>query len=115
MKTLFAAALLFLASLTTAFASGTHSTKGALVRHQLSTYDNNTILFAYPGERGTTYQWEQVEGPTNATLAGTATPTLIASGLEPGYYVFNYTSTDTKGAQYSDRVVVKVKQSLSAQ
>ncbi|MFY1828077.1 PKD domain-containing protein [Myxococcus fulvus] len=54
------------------------------------------------------YQWQQVLGPTPATLTGTTTRTVTASNLTPGTYIFRFTATDNGGAVGADTVSVKV-------
>ncbi len=48
--------------------------------------------------------WSQVSGPNTASLAGTGTPNLTASGLIQGTYVFRYRATDNAGNPASDEV-----------
>ncbi|MCX7985809.1 MAG: discoidin domain-containing protein [Bacteroidales bacterium] len=56
----------------------------------------------------TGYQWTQVSGPSNATLAGQNSPTLSLSNLSAGTYLFRITVTDNAGASASDEVQVTV-------
>jgi dienelactone hydrolase len=53
------------------------------------------------------YNWIKLSGG-NATLSGTNTPTLSASSLVAGTYVFQLTVTDDDGASKSDDVKVTV-------
>ncbi len=55
----------------------------------------------------TGYLWEKVSGP-EATLAGTGTPTLQATDLQQGSYVFGLTVTDNDGNTASDTANVTV-------
>jgi PKD repeat protein len=54
------------------------------------------------------YQWTQESGPSTATLSGVDTPTLTASDLEEGVYVFRLTATDDEGETGFDEVSVTV-------
>jgi hypothetical protein len=65
-----------------------------------SASDNGTIV---------SYVWEQDSGPGTATLGGTNTPVLTASGLIEGTYVFRLTAVDDEGNSASDTVNVFVK------
>jgi hypothetical protein len=56
------------------------------------------------------YAWTKVSGGS-ATLAGTTTTSLAASGLLAGSYVFRLTVTDNKGGKKSDDVNVIVNSS----
>jgi dienelactone hydrolase len=53
------------------------------------------------------YAWSKVSGGS-ATLAGSTTATLTASGLLAGSYVFRLTVTDNGGATKSDDITVTV-------
>ena len=55
-----------------------------------------------------TYLWSQRSGPSTATLAGTATNVLTASGLVEGTYQFRITVTDNDNASVFDEVSVTV-------
>lgn len=55
------------------------------------------------------YQWVQISGPTNATIASPATSSTIVSDLEEGVYVFELTVTDDDDAIASDEVRVSVE------
>ena len=52
----------------------------------------------------TGHAWTQVSGPGTASLSGSATANLTASGLIQGSYVFRYTATDNSGKTASDEV-----------
>jgi hypothetical protein len=54
------------------------------------------------------YLWAKSSGPVSATLTNKTTPTLIASGLLEGTYVFRLTVTDNLGAQTIDYATVIV-------
>ena len=64
------------------------------------------------------YLWEQVSGPTTATLVGTTTDALTASNLaldetfnaegRPEGYVFRVTVTDDDGATATDEVRIRI-------
>ena len=54
------------------------------------------------------YLWTQVSGPNNATLSGTTTSTLTASGLIEGSYSFRLSVTDNSGATSSTTAIVVV-------
>jgi hypothetical protein len=54
------------------------------------------------------YAWTQTSGPTTATLANETTPTLTASDLATGTYIFKLTVTDNDGATAEDEVKVIV-------
>jgi pimeloyl-ACP methyl ester carboxylesterase len=56
----------------------------------------------------TSYTWAKVSGGS-ATLSGAASPTLVASGLASGAYVFRLSVKDNAGAVQSDDVVVTVQ------
>ncbi|MEO7990609.1 MAG: PKD domain-containing protein [Chryseolinea sp.] len=55
-----------------------------------------------------TLAWTQTSGPTTAALTGQATPTLSASTLIEGTYIFRLTVTDNSGVQGFDEVNVRV-------
>ncbi|MGC8802871.1 MAG: discoidin domain-containing protein [Bacteroidales bacterium] len=54
------------------------------------------------------YQWEQLSGPSTASLNGVNAATLVASNLNAGTYTFKITVTDNNGATASDEVQVTV-------
>jgi len=54
------------------------------------------------------YAWEQVSGPSTATLSGAATAILSVSNLIEGTYVFRLTVTDDEGLTNSDVASVLV-------
>jgi len=108
MKTLLTTLALVLATAATVFAGG-NLKKTGLSQHAQTTWDNNTVVFAYPAGPGAIYMWQQAAGPAAANLKGATTPTLLASGLEPGTYVFALTTIATDGTINNDKVVVKVK------
>ncbi|MCB9867491.1 MAG: family 16 glycosylhydrolase, partial [Phycisphaerales bacterium] len=54
------------------------------------------------------FAWEQLSGPSNATLGGANTATLSVSDLVEGVYEFRLTVTDDEGLTDSDRVKVTV-------
>ncbi|GHG92469.1 discoidin domain-containing protein [Comamonas sp. JC664] len=56
----------------------------------------------------TQYRWDQVSGPSTATLTNATSPTATASGLVAGGYVFRLTATDNQGATGSDTVSITV-------
>jgi hypothetical protein len=58
------------------------------------------------------YQWTKISGGA-ATLSGTTSSKLTASGLASGSYAFRLTVKDNKGASKSDDVTVTVKSSSS--
>lgn len=109
MKTLLASLFALTLSITSAFAGGNKVQAGSINHHNVAVWENNTIVYAKAGASGTHYQWVQEEGPAQANLIGTDTPSLIAANLEVGYYVFALTTTAPSGEQQTDRVVVKVK------
>jgi hypothetical protein len=108
MKTLIATLALLLATTAAVFAGGTKA-KSGLARHSQTIWDNNTVVFAYNAGPGASYQWQQEEGPARAGIKGANTPTLLATDLAPGTYIFALTTTTPAGDQSTDRVVVKVK------
>ncbi len=55
----------------------------------------------------TKYQWTKQSGPA-VTLSNAASPTLTATGMVEGSYVFRLTVTDDKGATAYDEVKVTV-------
>lgn len=59
------------------------------------------------------YTWSKVSGGT-ATLSGTTSSKLTASGLAAGSYTFRLSAKDNDGASKSDDVVVTVKSSNTA-
>ncbi|NTX65535.1 discoidin domain-containing protein [Myxococcus sp. CA051A] len=59
------------------------------------------------------YLWQQVFGPTPATLTGATTSTVSASGLTSGTYIFRFTATDNGGSTSSDTVSVTVHPSTA--
>ena len=111
MKTLLASALILFGTMTAAFAGGHHQRQltNAVSRHNVSVWDDNTVVFAYNVGKGATYHWQQEVGPSKASLQGSDTPTLLASHLQPGNYIFAITETTAEGQQITDRVVVMVK------
>lgn len=54
------------------------------------------------------YAWEQVSGPSSATLTGAATAVLTVSDLVEGTYIFRLTVTDDDGLTNSDTASVQV-------
>jgi hypothetical protein len=112
MKTLLTTLALIIAATTAVFAGG-NAKKTGLNQHNQTVWDNNTVVFAYPAGPGATYMWQQEEGPVAANLKGANTPTLLASSLEPGTYVFALTTLGTDGTTNTDKVVVKVKDPAS--
>ncbi len=64
------------------------------------------------------YQWEQLSGPTTASLSGATSATLSVDNLEldetfgaqsrPEGYVFRVTATDNNGAAATDEVRIRV-------
>lgn len=54
------------------------------------------------------FSWEQVSGPSNATLSGENTAVLTVSDLIEGTYVFRLTVTDDEGLTNSDTASVQV-------
>lgn len=54
------------------------------------------------------YIWNQVSGPSSATLSGAATNIVTVSNLMLGTYEFQITVTDNKGGTASDKVKVAV-------
>lgn len=110
MKTLLASLVALTLSFTSAFAGGNKIQAGTINHHNMAVWENNTVIYAKAGAAGTQYHWVQEEGPAQASLIGTDTPSLIASSMmEVGYYVFALTTTAPNGEQQTDRVVVKVK------
>jgi gliding motility-associated-like protein/uncharacterized repeat protein (TIGR01451 family) len=63
-----------------------------------TTLSGNTITVG-------TGQWSQTSGPNTATFANTANPTSGVSGMVPGTYVFQWTSTNTV-CSTSDQVTI---------
>lgn len=55
-----------------------------------------------------TYLWTQAFGPSDATLSGTSTGTLMASGLIEGSYIFRLEVTDNSGGKANDTLTVNV-------
>ena len=60
------------------------------------------------------YQWEEVSGPTQASLSGSTSATAKVNNLAAGEYQFKLTATDDKGASASDVVVITVTQPVVA-
>lgn len=56
----------------------------------------------------TKYQWTKTKGGV-VNMAGATTPTLVASGMVAGAYVFRLTVTDDRGATHYDAMLVTVK------
>lgn len=54
------------------------------------------------------YQWVQISGPNTATLSNAASPSLTASDLAVGSYVFQLTATDNDGNMDTDEASVTV-------
>jgi hypothetical protein len=54
------------------------------------------------------YQWTKIRGPVAGVLSGTSSPTLSASKLVAGAYVFRLTVKDNKGQVDTDDMLVKV-------
>ncbi len=75
------------------------------------TLPTNTITLtgtgSDPNNDPITYSWVKVSGGV-ATLSGTTTTTLTASGLVQGTYTFRLTVSDSKGGVTSDDVLVTV-------
>jgi hypothetical protein len=59
-----------------------------------------------------TYAWTKISG-SSATLSGTTSSKLTASGLVQGTYVFRLTATDNNGGSKYDEVTVTVSGSAS--
>ncbi|MFT3675248.1 MAG: PKD domain-containing protein [Chitinophagaceae bacterium] len=55
-----------------------------------------------------TYLWQQVSGPSTATLSATNTSIITASNLVQGVYVFRLTVRDNRNATASDQVTITV-------
>lgn len=55
-----------------------------------------------------TYQWQQVSGPSTSTLSATNTANITVSNLQAGAYVYRITITDNNGATDTDDVTVTV-------
>ena len=55
----------------------------------------------------TKYQWTKQSGPA-ANLTNAGSPTLTASGLQEGSYIFRLTATDNQGGTAYDEVTVTV-------
>ncbi len=82
--------------------------------------DNITLEATATDSDGTiaSYQWEQVSGPTTASLSGSTSATLSVDNLKldetfaaqsrPEGYVFRVTVTDNSGASATDEVRVKL-------
>jgi predicted esterase len=60
----------------------------------------------------TKYQWTQVSGPSASTLSGATTPTLSATNLKVGTYIYKLTVTDNMGAAMLDKVYVTIQSPL---
>jgi len=76
---------------------------------------NSVSLFATvsdPDGSIVSYLWTQISGPTKANLTGINSPTLVASDLNEGTYLFRITVTDNNGATASDEVQVLVRNNL---
>ncbi|MDR3711586.1 MAG: PKD domain-containing protein [Puia sp.] len=56
----------------------------------------------------TTYEWQQVSGPSTAAISSSDAATTSVSGLNSGQYVFLLTVTDGKGATDTASVLVNV-------
>jgi hypothetical protein len=54
------------------------------------------------------YLWQQVSGPSNATLSATNTANITVSNLQQGTYVFRLTVRDNSNATDTDEVTVTV-------
>ena len=82
--------------------------------------DNTTLQATATDDDGTivSYQWEQVSGPTTASLSGATSATLLVDNLKldetfaaqgrPEGYVFRITVTDNTGATATDEVRVRL-------
>lgn len=57
----------------------------------------------------TTYAWDQIGGPSPATLSNPKSPKLSASNLKIGAYVFSLKVTDNDGGTDTDYVQLNVK------
>ncbi|MRI02446.1 T9SS type A sorting domain-containing protein, partial [Kriegella sp. EG-1] len=55
-----------------------------------------------------TYEWSQIDGPTNAGIANTTSATTNISNLAQGIYIFRLTVTDDENEVGTDEVVVTV-------
>lgn len=55
-----------------------------------------------------TYQWQQVSGPSASTLSATNTANITVSNLQAGAYVYRITVTDNDGVTDTDDVTVTV-------
>src|SRR5689334_21113297 len=56
-----------------------------------------TATASDPDGQIVTVQWIQISGPTQATLAGNSSLTLMVSNLSAGDYVFRFAATDDGG------------------
>jgi hypothetical protein len=56
----------------------------------------------------TSYQWQQVSGPGNATITSATSAIATVSNLQAGDYVFRLTVRDNKNAVATDTVVIAV-------
>jgi gliding motility-associated-like protein len=54
------------------------------------------------------YTWNQISGPSEATLAGENSSTASLENLVEGSYTFELTVTDNKGLTSADQIVVEV-------
>ena len=66
-----------------------------------------------PDGKVSAYQWTQITGPNQANLKNEDTPTLTASKLVEGAYLFRLTVTDDDGGKDSDDVLVTVEPQLN--
>ncbi len=82
--------------------------------------DNTTLQATATDSDGTiaSYQWEQVSGPTTASLSGATSASFSVNNLEldetfgaqsrPEGYVFQVTVTDNEGATATDEVRIRI-------
>ena len=61
------------------------------------------------------YNWQQVDGPSNATLSATNTSAITVSNLRAGVYTFRLTVTDDDDATDTDDVTVTVNEAPTNQ
>ncbi len=61
-----------------------------------------------------TYQWQQVSGPSHSSISNGSAVSTQADGLIPGQYVFQLTVTDSKCVSANSTVTVNVVNTLRA-
>ncbi len=78
---------------------------------------STTITGAGTDADGTvaSYEWTQLSGPNNATLANASTKTVTASNLVAGTYMFRLIVTDDAGITDSDYIKITVDPALANQ